>query len=247
MELDKPVVKYISSFLKKETLQKIKQTNEILFDSFYINRENDFMFHLKNGNWIEMSDPNEIQKNLNEYPIKKDKWNPFLWKHYDFMYNEIKISLSDYFKIQCDYHEKLNLPAIRIFKSKKEHQFFKYDMLHYDKPYYEWDKCIINKNIIYTISVTIIIDIPPDPGHSYFTYIPGTETQNYLKYKMGQKLPIEYYNNMINLKLEEGSAVIQVNHLFHGMGDLKFTESGQKRTSVQMFGLYDGEKIWLTI
>jgi hypothetical protein len=170
-----------------------------------------------------------------------------MWNNYSFLYEELKNKLSELTGIECDYHESLFLPGVRSFICKKPINLLPYDArknnYHYDNNihFVDWKHEILHKNILESISYTLVIDVPE---YTNFNWLGGTETKDKNVFNVFKiKNAIE---NVNVVPLEENDIIVQYNHQIHAMGDTKFTKLGQKRTSIQGCGLYDGEKIWLS-
>jgi hypothetical protein len=105
------------------------------------------------------------------------------------------------------------------------------------------------------ISSTIILEIPE---YSEFDYLPDSKTNDpkiYFDYKLNtsfhgdisnSKIPNNFYDNKIIRRNKLNDLTFQWNFQIHRIGKSEYTNLNQRRTTIQLSGIHDGEKIWLT-
>jgi hypothetical protein len=214
--------------------------------SYFKVSDSDQWYHNKLGSHTEFRGKSLRVNYLEEAQI----YNPLLWQNFEPAYNVIAKKLSDHLQIECLYDKRFFLPGIRTFIPKKlgvltlgENNKAGY---HYDYNILipDW-KMLLGKDILNTISVTVIIEIP---DYSHFYYIKETETNNISIFSKNPTF--EEAEAMLPRKevviCKEGSAICQWNHIIHTMGDMKFSNLNQRRTTMQISGVHDGERIWLS-
>jgi hypothetical protein len=237
-------VQHEKNFLSTETLEKVRKKNEELIDLFEVFFDNESMTHYKLGSYTEYR---KLELNEEIYISDREKTRNFMWDNYSFLYEELKSGLTKLTGIECDYHESLFLPGVRSFINKRPITIIPYNdkknNYHYDYNIYfmDWENEILHKKISESISYTLVIDVPE---YTNFNWLSGTETKDkdvLTRFKIRNTI-----ENVIVVPLEENDIIVQYNQQLHAMGDTKFTKPGQKRTSIQGCGLYDGEKIWLS-
>ena len=218
--------------------------NKIIeLDSEFKKYETHFWFHNKLGSHTEFRG-----KKINDNYLEEAKiYNSILWDNFKNVYQTIADKLSEHFKINCVYNQNIFLPGIRTFVPKVLGVMNdNADFFHYDYNIYivDWKK-ILDKNITDTISVTVAIEVP---DYSYFDYINGTQTNDPNIYSINptREQSEKMMDRCVSILCKEGSATCQWNHTIHRMGKLKFSNLNQRRTSIQISGVYDGEKLWLT-
>jgi hypothetical protein len=193
------------------------------------------------------------------------KNNKMMMFHFDWLYKILIEKYSNFYGVKCDIRDDLFLPHIRVFEST---------ILHECNPIgseggYHYDAIFNKSHLIKTqfknipfkavMSSTICLE---SPQYTCFEWIDGTENYDYKTYTSSEFLSVKSKNanynhsdkilteNMIkNHKIYEytpGCAVMQWNHVLHRIGRTIYSKAGERRCTVQVNGLYDGEKIWLT-
>lgn len=234
-------VTIIKNILNDSQLNYCK--NKIIeLDNYFEKNEKHQWYHNKLGSYTEFN--KKIGVNYKE---KVNDYNPILWDNFKEIYLTISNKISDHLNIECCYDKNLFLPGFRTFIPKETGIMnSKLDMFHYDYNLYfvNWNE-IINKEIKETTSITVCIE---SPEYSYFDYIQGTQTneKNLYHRDFSEKEIYPLLENKVKILCKEGSATCIWNHVLHRMGELKFSNLQQKRTTMQISGLYDGEKVWLT-
>jgi hypothetical protein len=239
--MDKAVVTVIENILDQDMIAYCKNKT-IELDYHFKSFDTPLWYHKKLGSATEFREASI----RDTYLIEAQKFNPLLWKHFKPIYNHIAKKLSEYTNIECVYDQRFFLPGIRTFVPKQLGILNK-ELYHYDRNIYVIDwKNLIGKEIINTISVTVIIEVP---DYSHFYYLKGSETNDPLIFNQNFSRNIEKLEPFLSGKTiidcKEGNATFQWNHILHSMGPMKVSNLNQRRTTMQISGVHDGEKIWL--
>lgn len=200
------------------------------------------------------------KKELNDNYIRDSLYfNSLTRPTFDFLYEHIREKITDILGIECRYRDDMLRPYIRSWRTnqlgllKDNNMGFHYDcnVLFVD---YETMFKIKPINII---SATIMLELP---DFSYFEYLPDTKTNDpniYFDNKLNNSfhsknieerdlIPENYYSNKLCHKYKINDMVLQWNHMVHRVGKLQYSRFDQKRTTIQISGIHDGEVIWIS-
>jgi len=234
----------IENVLDAKTIENCKQ-KVLQLDNQFIKKESDNIFHNKFGTFSEFRDPGELNK---AYKKEVKKYNFILWDNFENAYISIAEKIKEHTGIECVYDDRLFFPGIRSFVPKKLGPFNSGIMgFHYDFNIYAVDwQWLLGIKVKNTITATVMIEVP---DYSYFDIIEGTETNDPNVFgKNPSKEQVEFIiDRKKSILCEEGNAHFQWNHILHRMGEMNFSSLNQRRTTFQVCGVYDGDKIWLTI
>jgi hypothetical protein len=215
------------------------------------------------GNSIEILNEkyNFDRKLLNEnYKKESQLSNGITRSKFEFLFENIKDKLTETFDIPCVYHDQMLRPYIRTWTPNelgvKNDSIWGY---HYDCNilFINYERLFSIKPIN-VISLTIMLETPE---YTEFDYLPDTKTNDrnvYFDFNLNtthySKSPIEerkkklepFIKNKITHRYNLNDVALQWNFTLHRIGKMEFSNENQKRTTIQISGIHDGEKIWLT-
>jgi hypothetical protein len=251
---------FFENFLSEKTFNETLETiSKVDYEIFKFGNANYPCHYI--GNSIEFLHKSKYKNdkgNLNQNYIKESEYyNNLTRPHFDFLYEEIREKLSSLIGIPCVYHDNMLRPYIRTWvptilgTKNKNNEGFHYDcnvlFINYEN--------LFGIKPLNIISSTIILEIPE---YSEFDYLPDSKTNDpkiYFDYKLNtsfhgdisnSKIPNNFYDNKIIRRNKLNDLTFQWNFQIHRIGKSEYTNLNQRRKTIQLSGIHDGEKIWLT-